>query len=301
MRAVWSFWSKPFRSRTPFWKSDLHHLFSWVVSVETVKRYYPKTALFTDDEGARILIDGIGLEFECVSTELNALASQDPGWWTLGKLYAYRAMTEPFFHADSDVFLWKPLPKWLTAAPVFAQNPEPISELSSWYRPEVFDRALRPIEGAWLPREWAWYRTAGVGQRAECCGIVGGNRIDFINHYARIAIQLIEEPSNQPGWASLNDKVGHNILLEQYLLAACLDYHRSTPGSPYRDVSIAYLFDCLGAAYDELQAERVGFTHLMAAKRDGEVARRLEMRVMRDYPEYHERCRKYAEKMRSGS
>ena len=256
MRAVWSFWSKPFRSRRPFWKSNLYHLFSWVVSVERARRYYPKTALFTDDEGARTLIDGIGLEFEQVSTELNALASHDPGWWALGKLYAYGAMREPFIHVDSDVFLWKPLPEWLTSAPVFAQNPEPIMGSTFWYRPEAFEEAIQPIPNGWLPKEWRWYRSANVGQRAECCGIVGGNRVNFLNYYARTGIRLIEEPSNQAGWASLEGKEGHNILLEQYLLAACLDYHRSTPGSPYRDIAIAYLFNSPGDAHHEGNAVR---------------------------------------------
>ncbi len=184
--------------------------------------------------------------------------------------------------------------------PVFAQNPEPIFD-SNWYRPEAFDRALRTIDGGWLPAEWTWYRSAGVGQRAECCGIVGGNRVDFINHYARTGIRLIEEPSNQRAWASLNDKIGHNILLEQYLLSACLEYHRSRPGSPYRDVSIAYLFHNPGDSLDEERAKHLGYTHLWGAKRNGEVAHRLESRVMRDYPEYHERCRRYAETMGSGS
>ena len=300
MRAVWSFWSKPFRATRAFWTSEMYHLCSWVVSVETARRHYPKTVLFTDDEGARMLIDRIGLGFESVSTGLNALASHDPGWWTLGKLYAYRAMTEPFIHVDNDVFLWKPLPEWLTGAPVFAQNPEPIFD-SNWYRPEAFDHALRSIDGGWLPTEWMWYRSAGLAQRAECCGIVGGNRVDFINHYARMGIQLIEEPSNQAAWASLNDKIGHNILLEQYLLTACLEHHRSTPGSPYRDVSIAYLFHSPGDSLDEEKARRLGYTHLWGAKQDGEMVRRLEQRVMRDYPEHYERCRRYAGTMGTGS
>jgi len=301
MRAVWSFWSKPFGSTSRSWKSGLYHLLSWVVSVETARRHYPKTALFTDDEGARMLIDRIGLGFEHVSTELDALASHDPAWWILGKLYTYRAMTEPFIHIDTDVYLWQPLPERLLIAPVFAQNPEPLAAWNGWYKPEVFELVLRRIRGGWLPPEWAWYRSSGVNQRGECCGIVGGNRLDFINYYARMAIRVIEEPSNQPAWATLHGKQLHNALVEQYLLAACLDYHRSTPGSPYRDISIAYLFDDPGNAFNERSAERVGYTHLMDAKRDGELARRLETRVMRDYPEYHERCRKYAETMGSGS
>ena len=53
MRAVWSFWSKPFKERRQgYWTSTKHHLMAWVVSVETARKHYTKTSLFTDDEGA---------------------------------------------------------------------------------------------------------------------------------------------------------------------------------------------------------------------------------------------------------
>src|SRR5690349_4701476 len=111
MRAVWSFWTKPFRAyHRHLWTSPLHHLLAWVLSVETARAHYPRTALFTDEEGARLLIDGLKLEFTTVSTELARLQGESPDWWTLGKLWTYRAQSEPFIHIDSDVFLWKRLP-----------------------------------------------------------------------------------------------------------------------------------------------------------------------------------------------
>jgi hypothetical protein len=82
--------------------------------------------LVTDDAGARMLVDGLGLQFTRVSTELNALAKHDPDWWNLGKIHAYHLQMEPFVHIDSDVFLWKRLPPRLEHADVFAQNPNMI-------------------------------------------------------------------------------------------------------------------------------------------------------------------------------
>src|SRR5262249_42856235 len=109
-RAVWSYWSKPYEARRHEpWPSERHHLLSWVLSTMTARRHYGETTLCTDDAGARLLVDGIGLEFEHVSTALNALHVSNPDWWALGKLYAYRMQTEPFVHIDSDVFLWRPL------------------------------------------------------------------------------------------------------------------------------------------------------------------------------------------------
>ena len=50
------------------------------------RRHYPTTCLVTDDEGARLLIDGLRLPFARVSTALNALRDEDPEWWALGKI-----------------------------------------------------------------------------------------------------------------------------------------------------------------------------------------------------------------------
>lgn len=292
MKAVWSFWSTPFRAHHHHvWASETHHRLAWVLSVMTARQHYPVTELHTDDAGARMLVDGLGLPFDRVVTSLNALRRHDPGWWALGKLYAYRAQHEPFVHLDNDVFLWRPLPEHVVSAPVLAQNPEPFTPGSSYYEPQVFEAALSGLDHAWLPEEWRWYRASGWPQRGDCCGVFGGRRDDFIRHYAAQAIRLIEHPQNQPGWARLADKIGHNILFEQYLLGACIDYHRSRADSPYRDIDVAYVFGSLDEAFDPTPAARLGYTHLIAdAKRNPELAARLEARVASDHPEYYERC-----------
>lgn len=292
MLAVWSFWTKPFKAHHhSLWPSPMHHLLSWVLSVETARRHYPRTALFTDDEGAGLLVDHIGLPFDEVSTELNALAAHDTAWFALGKVFTYRAQAEPFIHIDSDVFLWNPLPESLTSAPVLAQSPDYFKTGLSYYQPEVLERVVSGGGEIWLPAEWVWYRSHGGLQRGESCGIFGGNRVDFIQHYSEQAIKLIEHPVNQPGWSLMQDKFNHNILFEQYLLAACVAYHRQRENSPYRDIDIKYLFDSLDQAYDSDQAEQLGYTHLIAgAKRNPDIAKRLEQRVKRDYPDYYERC-----------
>lgn len=297
MRAVWSFWSKPFFAhRRDTWATPRHHLLAWVLSTRTAMRHHRPTVLVTDDAGARMLIDGIGLEVDEVSTALNALRRHDPEWWALGKLYAYRAQREPFVHLDSDVFLWKALPRDLECAPVLAQNPEYLTQ-APYYRPEAMERALAGLAGSWLPGEWRWYRSSGRPQRAECCGIVGGTCVEFLRHYARQAIMLIEAPANRRGFARLNDKIGHNVLFEQYLLAACLDYHRAHAASPYHDVAIRYVFPSIDDAFDPERAARAGYTHLIAdAKRNATLAARLEARVARDYPDDYARCLAYLER-----
>lgn len=292
MRAVWSFWTKPFTNHYhALWTRPIHHLFSWVISLETARRHYPRTALFTDDDGARLLVDALGLQFDEVSTDLNALSRHDPEWWALGKVWTYRAQTEPFIHLDSDVFLWDSLPQGLASAPLFVQCPDFFVSGASYYQPEVLESAVSGGGEIWLPAEWVWFRSGGSPQRGESCGIFGGHRLDFIQHYTAQAIKLLEHPDNQAGWSLMEDKISHNILFEQYLLAACVDYHRQVANSPFRDIEIKYLFDSLDEALESDHATRLGYTHLVgSAKRNPRIARRLEQRVEQDYPDYYERC-----------
>lgn len=283
MRAVWSFWSRPFaRRRAGSWGTERNHLLAWILSVETARRHYGRTALVTDSEGARMLVDGLGLEFDSVSTALDAAAGHDPAWWALGKLFAYRDQREPFVHLDTDVFLWKRLPARLEEAPVFAQNPEEVHPERFPYRTELLDAALGET-GGWLPEEWRGYR--GPGRTAACCGIVGGRDVDFLRHYAGRAILMVEDPRNRAGLARLADLDQHMVSLEQYLLAACAAHHR---------VRLEYLFPSWEAAMDERNAAAAGFTHLMCdAKRDPGIAARVERRVSAEHPARYERCLAY--------
>jgi hypothetical protein len=291
MRAVWSFWTKPFRSHHKnVWLTERHHLLSWVLSVQTAKQHYPETALFTDADGARLLVDHLGLEFTHVSTALTALRAADPAWWVLGKLWTYRAQEQAFVHLDSDVFLWRRLPPRLERSGVFAQNPETFPPTDdSWYRPNQYDQALR-CRGGWAPREWGWYTSRRINT-AICCGFVGGRAVEFLRYYADRAITMILRARNQAVWTHLGSPIGDNILLEQYLLAACIEYHRGRQASKFRDVDIEYLFQSSDEAFDETTAARVGYTHLIGgAKSNAALLERLEARVRRDYPDLYERC-----------
>lgn len=297
MRAVWSFWSKPWRERRGWsWPSEKHHLLAWVLSVESARRHYPDTLLVTDSDGARMLIDGLGLPITSVSTALDGLEAHDPSLWMLGKLHAYRAQEVPFVHIDTDVFLWRRLPEAVERAPVFAQNPEPFTVGASHYKPDRLVQLMTETAG-WIPPEWEWSLSHGEFQRGECCGIAGGTALEFIQYYADTALRVIEEPANRAGWAKVADKGEFNTLIEQYHLAACVDFHRQRPDSPFRGVEIRYLFDSFGDAFDANLAAKVGFTHLLAsAKRSRAVALRLEKRTARDYPAAFDRCQRCAER-----
>jgi len=290
MRAVWSFWSKPHRAHQGSrWTSPRQHLLSWVLSFETARRHYPETVLCTDDEGAALLVDGLGLRFAQVTTSLNALDGHDCDWWVFGKLWAYRLQNRPFVHIDSDVYLWKPLPERLTSSPVFAQNPEPAGIGESWYYPDACEQAIRTHGDGRIPAEWESYRYSGLYQTAACCGVLGGNDVAFLRYYAGLVIDLLEEPRNRIALNTLSDKMVHNPFFEQYLLSACACYH---------GVRVEYLFQSLAEALLPERATEAGYTHLIAsAKSNPAVAQRLERRVRQDFPDSYTKCRLLARKL----
>lgn len=99
--------------------------------------------------------------------------------------------------------------------------------------------------------------------------------------------------ANQAAWVRFGSTVSDNILIEQYLLAACIDYHRNRRGSEYHGAGIRYLFRSSREAFTQEAAARAGHTHLIgAAKNNPVLARRLEARVAREYPQHFERCAK---------
>lgn len=295
MKAIWSFWSKPYLdARKKIWYSEKQHYLSWILSFQQARKFFSKTLLVTDDFGVKLLLDGLHLEFDEVSTSLNGLRDRDSKWWALGKIYTYACQKEPFIHIDHDVFLWKPLPVNSDTV-LFAQNPEYFEIGASFYMPEQVE-SLMNIYGGWLPEEWAWYRSSGLPQRAESCGVFGGYETEFINYYANLAIEMINHPANKTVWEVLEDKVERNILVEQYLLSACIEYYKNQQDERYLSIDINYLFNSMDDAFHPVEAAEAGYTHLIAdSKKNKALANDLERRVKHDYPEVYENCLIYVD------
>lgn len=292
MRAVWSFWSKPYQARKGrTWREPHHHLLAWGLSLRQASKHYPDTMLVTDKAGKALLIDQLGLDFKHVSTELEALRDADIGWWALGKLYAYSLQDRPFIHLDTDVFLWKPLPLSVAQSPVFAQSPEFHSGVGPDCLPAKIEAAFAKY-GLPLPPEWEWSRSLGESSfREENCGILGGQRHDFLRYCAQLGLRMVRDPTHAPAWRELPNKDGYNMMVEQFLLSACLDYHRIHPQSPYRDVRVRYLLPNWADAFDPAKIAQVGYTHLLGdSKADGAVMQRLERRVQSEDREFYRHC-----------
>jgi len=302
MRAVWSFWSKPFyegKGRT--WREPVHHLLAWGLSLRLARQHYPETVLITDSRGKALLVSNLGLSFTHVSTELDRLRNEDPGWWALGKLTAYSLQDKPFIHLDTDVFLWRPLPGSVTRAPVLAQHPENYHLADQWSGPRIIEDAFGR-HGLSLPAEWEWSRSHwGQHFREANCGIIGGTNAGFIRYYADLALNIMLNPGHSATWASIPDKDGLNQIMEQFLLAACLEFHRFDPASLFGDVSIKYLFASPENAFNPSHAARLGFTHLLGgAKMDAHVTDRLQQRMQCEDTDFYQRCVRVSRSSPSG-
>jgi hypothetical protein len=243
-------------------------------------------------------VDQLGLSFGEVSTALDDLDNTDPRLWALGKLMTYSMQESPFVHLDTDVFLWRPLPAPLATAPVLAQHPEEIL-VSRPGGPAVVEEAFRGC-GLPLPPEWRWYRSHGAdggpaasgGTYLEAnCGILGGTNPALIAYCARLALDLTLSPRHAPAWSAMPFNGALNMTLEQFLIAACVDYHRFAPASPYRGSHIRYLFPSSQEAFSPAAARRAGYTHLLGpAKHHPETTARLAARVLSEDPAFYARC-----------
>jgi hypothetical protein len=277
LEAVWSFWSPPFaqfhRGR---WLDDEFHMLSWVLSVTTVYRHFPKCVLVTDSPGAKLLVDQLQLPFSEVSTSLDRLDPSLRGWWVLGKLRAFQERGQPFIHFDSDVYLWKQLPTDLRRADVLMQNPEPAPvDDMTYYKPTRIARAFDRNGGS-LPGFVTSYMESGGGV-AFCMGIFGGSALPVIHRYATEAEHLVCNPANAAAWRELNDPLAHSVFVEQYLLAALLSEERRERN---RSLNLAHLFASQADAFLDEVAKRAGYTHLIGeAKRRPDLKRLLVERV----------------------
>ena len=292
MRAVWSFWSKPFYAGRGWrWREPVHHLLAWGLSLRLARSHYPETVLITDTPGKTLLVNQLGLPFTHVSTELDRLQSEYPGLWALGKLVTYSLQDKPFVHLDTDVFLWRPLPGRITSAPVLAQHPENYHLADEGCGPRIIEKAFAQA-GLDLPAEWEWSRSRREQTSREAnCGILGGTDTGFIQHYARLALDLAQNPRYSAAWASIPDRDGLNTILEQFFLIACLDFHRSDPASPFSGTYIRYLFPSFETAFNPNYAARLGYTHLLAdAKTNAYLTSRLEQRTQREDMSFYQHC-----------
>lgn len=235
----------------------------WALSATLAKRHYGHIELHTDTLGKQVLVDTLRIPYDEVFLTLDEIGPEiRPNLWAYGKLLAFRAAAlrgAPFLHIDDDVFLFKKLPDEIVTSPVVCQ----CFEAFNYYRASLGRMTQDQREQATLPEsEWAAFNT----------GIFGGTDLKFIVSYAEKAIELVKGLLNDP-----DAKEHCNTVFEQAFLAKAA-----------REAGIS-VRTLLAGGYNEQEARKYGFCHLMQVKYAPKVVRGVSERLKREDQTLHNR------------
>ena len=200
VKVVQSLWTRPLTSRGAGreggWPSKRLHLMSWALSCLRLRSLYDEVELVTDLEGERLLVGVLALPYSTVRADLEVLAETPPYLWALGKLHAYRLQQGPFAHVDSDVYLWRRLPRRVAEAPLFAQSREQRSPTLARFA------AALATDCVGLP---PWFKVSAEEALTEVpsynAGVLGGadrgavRRVHGSCHRLRRAERLLHHPA----------------------------------------------------------------------------------------------------------
>lgn len=124
MKAIQSFWVLPGDQNNGGWINKRYEFISWSLSYILLKKNFGKVALNTNVEGARMLTEVLGLQYDEVKTDLEEMTDIISEMWVLGKMYTYATQDEPFVHVDGDVFWFNLPPEVFFQSEVIAQSIE---------------------------------------------------------------------------------------------------------------------------------------------------------------------------------
>lgn len=180
MNFYMSYWSGGYKKEPSEYVVDLHRL-----TLNYINKHYNECTLITDSKSKKYFE---GMPFKTITTELDEINDVQTMNWALGKLIAYRNITdkkESFLHIDYDVFLLNPIPEEYLNSEVLVQS----DEESVWtiYGLRHFNQYVKNR-----------YDLSEVHETdsAYNMGIFGGTNYEFINYYAKEAIKFTLDPKN---------------------------------------------------------------------------------------------------------
>ena len=260
MKAIFSFWSKPYvgslhKSCAGF-PSEHYLKVSFELAILTARKHFSKIELVTDTEGADLLVNRFGLNFDHVDLSLNECQDIPSDVWAAGKLKAYSIQKEPFVHLDYDLFLMKDLPEGFVNGRIIMQSREPffnhpfyqsgIEQLKLTHKniPVEFEMKLNYAFNAGILGGQDWQAVADFGKKAFIL------IMDNLENIKRLPKYRISEM---------------NVIYEQAFIACYAAYH---------DIRVNMLVENHSLQED---VERVGLVHLLAdSKNNIELCNHME-------------------------
>ena len=168
-------------TESPFWWNHAeYNLMSWALSCMSLKEHYPDITLYTDSEGARVLVDTLKLPYSEVIVNFDGFHCLTCHW-ALAKVRAYSLQTSPFLHIDGDIYLPHKLPQSITDAQLVAQNKEYCTD----YYKGMISRFLA-VDGLKLAPQFSG-ALAKDDVPSYNLGFCGGNDLKFFGEFCDLA------------------------------------------------------------------------------------------------------------------
>ncbi len=285
MKIVHSFWSRPALASSDVvgranggWRYNKYQFMSWALSCLSFKKQYGKIELVTDLEGQKVLIDQLNLPYTSVRLDLEQLNSYPKELWAIGKLYAYSIQDEPFLHVDGDVYIWEKFSAALEKAQLIGQHVDTDEGHYDFGIQQLVRRNIAiPFE---MKRDFATHKKF----KATNAGILGGTNLDFFKEYVDRAFWFINKNLKKVD----SDMIGSSyaLIYEQYLFSV-MARQQGLIVKHYIDDEREEL---LGLSNFRKRYGSKKYVHLLGeAKFAFESCRELELNLLLDFPEYHER------------
>ena len=262
------------------WASPQSHLMAWALSSLLLKKQFRELRLYTDHNGARILIDRLQLPYTDVITNYDNLSCPS-SHWGIAKILTYADQKEPFIHIDGDIFINNKIRPQILKGRLIAQNEE---RGTAYYRNMM---CKLTVDGRTLPNFLSEeLEKNSIG--SYNLGIMGGNDIDFIHRYATTAIRIIRANHwGDPLFA--HPSINYNLLFEQVLFYALVKHEGATVETffPGKLNDNGYTYNDFSDFY---KLPSSPLLHLLGGfKRKEHTCKLMEQTLLYLYPEYYER------------
>nr|WP_294080537.1 DUF6734 family protein [Proteiniphilum sp. UBA5384] len=266
---------KDLRNDSFGWCSPFHHLVAWAYSSLKLRELYPDVELYTDSEGAKVLIDKLKLPYTQYSVEYDDLRC-NPCLWAYPKILTYGKQVEPFIHVDGDVFIYEKFDDELVNSRLIVQN----LELSTNYYADIFRPVLKKLR--YVPDVFK-DNLSEKFPKSYNAGILGGTDIRSMQLYTEAAVKFV-------GQNHLCHSNGNfNMIFEQLLFYSVAQKQNISPGCYFNKV-----YNDNGYALKEMAdffaTPGLKYLHLIGRlKRDKFICDQLVRRFFFEYPDYFER------------
>jgi hypothetical protein len=283
MKIVQTFWSGNHQNildNTYGWHAPDYHLAAWALSCLTLRQFYDEVELYTDQKGAKMLIDQLQLPYTKVHIELDQLNDLPSGLWAMSKIHTYAQQTSPFLHVDGDVFIWEAFDQELLKGDLIAQNKEIGTE---HFYADMFREVKTNLP--FIPEVVAQAEQKNTKIYAYNAGIFGGNNVAFFKSYTDTCFNFIAQ--NKAHIAPVPK--GHlNVFFEQHFFYCLAQQQGLEVSTLFNEIIPDNAYASMGDFH--LTPLLKQYLHLIGPfKRDYKSCEKMLQILRRDYPTYYDK------------